>query len=533
MPYNREVSTRLLTDSGCANESPGEDAGNKEDWNRGTKRVPRQRGERLAGSLACLGGPGDPRRAQGDNIAETVLCSSGGGEPVLASRASTPDKASDSWKTLWVLPPLGHRLLYKLRPPPPCLLLLPPTDYLLGDDHLQSLLCFTRCPTRPAAARAVCVFRADSPIVCLTYSPTLLCVQFRHHVEKVKPVDRDDGSNGWAVTVQDLETNTTTTSFCDSILVCNGHYSVPMMPPIKDIDKFRGQQMHSHDYREPEPFRGLRVAVLGASASGLDISLEVASVAKEVLLSHNHPVQIPSELPPNIRQVRGIVAAYEDGFVFGDGSQADADVLLCCTGYEFTFPFLSEECGVTVENNIVKPLYKHLIHTAFPTMAFVGIPFQIVPFPLFDVQVKFFLAVLTGDVTPLTHEEMDADTVHALQRLRCSGGQDRHYHRMGVEGSVRYMEELSTSAHLSPVPSYMLWFYKLVFMRMLFSLLTIKQHRYVVEAGGRVREWHNGREVNTVWNLRRLVVVQLMRLMWRDFGVFSFATKTLRKYLGL
>ncbi|MPC17831.1 Flavin-containing monooxygenase FMO GS-OX-like 4 [Portunus trituberculatus] len=396
-------------------------------------------------------------------------------------------------------------------------------------------------------------------------------IKFRHHVEKVKPVDRDDGSNGWAVTVQDLETNTTTTSFCDSILVCNGHYSVPMMPPIKDIDKFRGQQMHSHDYREPEPFRGLRVAVLGASASGLDISLEVASVAKEVLLSHNHPVQIPSELPPNIRQVRGIVAAYEDGFVFGDGSQADADVLLCCTGYEFTFPFLSEECGVTVENNIVKPLYKHLIHTAFPTMAFVGIPFQIVPFPLFDVQVqfflsslkqditlpdktamdqdtqaafaehidkgkavKFFLAVLTGDVTPLTHEEMDADTVHALQRLRCSGGQDRHYHRMGVEGSVRYMEELSTSAHLSPVPSYMLWFYKLVFMRMLFSLLTIKQHRYVVEAGGRVREWHNGREVNTVWNLRRLVVVQLMRLMWRDFwGVFSFATKTLRKYLGL
>ena len=42
---------------------------------------------------------------------------------------------------------------------------------------------------------------------------------------------------------------------------------------------------------------------------------------------------------------------------------------------------------MTVENNIVKPLYKHLIHTTFPTMAFIGIPFQIVPFPLFDVQV--------------------------------------------------------------------------------------------------------------------------------------------------
>ena len=142
--------------------------------------------------------------------------------------------------------------------------------------------------------------------------------------------------------------------------------------------------------------------------------------------------------------------------------------------------------------------------------------------------------MLTGDIPPLTHEEMDADTAHALQHLKRSGGYERHYHRMGVEGSVHYMKELSASAHLSPVPPYMLWFYKLVFTRMVFSLLTLKQYQYTVEAGGRVREWHNGREINTVWDLRRLVVVQLMHLLWRDFwGVFSFATKTLRKYLGV
>ncbi|KAG0706008.1 Flavin-containing monooxygenase FMO GS-OX-like 8 [Chionoecetes opilio] len=165
------------------------------------------------------------------------------------------------------------------------------------------------------------------------------------------------------------------------------HYSVPMTPTLTDIDKFRGRQMHSHEYRTPKPFSGLRVVVLGASVSGLDISLELSTTAKEVLLSHNHPVNIPSELPANLRQVRGIVAANEDGFVFGDGSQAEADVVLYCTGYEYTFPFLSEECGVSVEDNIVKPLYKHLIHTAFPSMAFIGIPFHIVAFLLFDFQV--------------------------------------------------------------------------------------------------------------------------------------------------
>lgn len=140
--------------------------------------------------------------------------------------------------------------------------------------------------------------------------------------------------------------------------------------------------------------------------------------------------------------------------------------------------------------------------------------------------------MLTGDATPLTHQEMDADTAHGLQHLKHSGGHERHYHKLGVEGSVQYMKELSALAHLSPVSPHTLWLYKLNFLRLVFSLLTFKQYRYTVEAGGRVREWHNGQEVNTTWNLTWLVVVQLLRLIWRDFrGVFSLAIKTLRKNL--
>lgn len=181
----------------------------------------------------------------------------------------------------------------------------------------------------------------------------------------------------------------------------SSHYSVPKIPSIKDIEKFCGRQTHSHDYREPEPFKGERVVILGAGPSGVDISLEVAAVAKEVIvwtqnlmhessvcliiwrlidlnwwhqvkgwnfsiswmiicpsgsymikkgspaselkfafqviLSHNHPIQIPSELPANVRQTRGIVAAYENGFIFGDGSQAEADVLIYCTGRQWWY----------------------------------------------------------------------------------------------------------------------------------------------------------------------------------------------------
>ena len=40
--------------------------------------------------------------------------------------------------------------------------------------------------------------------------------------------------------------------------------------------------MHSHDYRANSEFRGKRVAVLGAAASGQDIGLEIAQAAAKV-----------------------------------------------------------------------------------------------------------------------------------------------------------------------------------------------------------------------------------------------------------
>jgi len=39
---------------------------------------------------------------------------------------------------------------------------------------------------------------------------------------------------------------------------------------------------HSHSYRIPEPYAGQSVVVLGAGASGLDISMELAGVNAQV-----------------------------------------------------------------------------------------------------------------------------------------------------------------------------------------------------------------------------------------------------------
>lgn len=64
------------------------------------------------------------------------------------------------------------------------------------------------------------------------------------------------------------------------------HFTVPQIPHIEGIEKYKGRHLHSHNYREPSPYAGSRVVILGAAASGLDISLELSAVAKEV--SQNH-----------------------------------------------------------------------------------------------------------------------------------------------------------------------------------------------------------------------------------------------------
>lgn len=47
--------------------------------------------------------------------------------------------------------------------------------------------------------------------------------------------------------------------------------------------------MHSHSYRCPEPFAHHSVVVLGAGASGVDISFELAQAKAQVKQACNTP----------------------------------------------------------------------------------------------------------------------------------------------------------------------------------------------------------------------------------------------------
>ena len=46
----------------------------------------------------------------------------------------------------------------------------------------------------------------------------------------------------------------------------------------------------------------------------------------------------------------------------------------------------------------VHPLYRHIFHCDMPTLAFIGIPWSVVPFPLFELQSRLIAAVMTGEL---------------------------------------------------------------------------------------------------------------------------------------
>lgn len=73
----------------------------------------------------------------------------------------------------------------------------------------------------------------------------------------------------------------------DAVMVCTGHFLSPNLPleSFPGIHKFKGQILHSQEYRIPDAFQGKRILVIGLGNTGGDIAVELSQTATQVLLS--------------------------------------------------------------------------------------------------------------------------------------------------------------------------------------------------------------------------------------------------------
>lgn len=101
--------------------------------------------------------------------------------------------------------------------------------------------------------------------------------------------------------------------------------------------------------------------------------------------------------------------------------------------YKYDFPFLETNGVVTVDDNRVGPLYKHVFPPALaPCLSFVGLPWKVAPFPLFELQSKWIAGVLSNRIALPSEEEMTKDIEAFYLSLEESGIPKWHTHNMGT-----------------------------------------------------------------------------------------------------
>lgn len=228
--------------------------------------------------------------------------------------------------------------------------------------------------------------------------------------------------------------------------------------------------MHSKSYRSPENYRGMNVLLIGGSVSATDIARELGPVAKTIYQSHrNGAFDLPATLlPEQIIRVDEVVSydipktapdATLDTFApipatvtLKSGQKlCDIHLIILCTGYEMTLPFLPQYTARSSNTtiNAISPstivtsgtqfhnLHRDIFYIPDPTLCFVGVPFFTATFTLFEFQAMVVAKVLSGQAK-LPSAQLMRDEYEEKVR---SKGLGKAFHSL-KDKEVEYVNEL-------------------------------------------------------------------------------------------
>ena len=251
-------------------------------------------------------------------------------------------------------------------------------------------------------------------------------IQFNTLVKKCERLSK----NKWEVTT--VSNNTKSVEIFTDLVVCNGHHWEPQFPNYKG--EFKGNFIHSHNYKKAEPFKNKRILVIGGGNSACDVAVETSRVSKQTFLSwrrgyriipkfvmgkpsdvfaskmaflpiffrnylagllaklitgdnsiyglpkpdhkfgETHPT-INSELLYKIRhgkiKPKGEIDYFDNNeVVFKDKTKEKFDVIIACTGFVLSHPFFDKKFLNYSEGPV--PLYLKMFHPIYDDLFFIG-----------------------------------------------------------------------------------------------------------------------------------------------------------------
>jgi putative flavoprotein involved in K+ transport len=133
------------------------------------------------------------------------------------------------------------------------------------------------------------------------------------HIEHGAEVTRIDRANGaWTVTTADGATGgggAERTRPADAVVVATGYNHTPHVPDWPGADTFPGQILHASRYRNPVPYAGQDVLVVGVGNTGAEIAQDLAEngAASVHLAVRTPPHIVPRNQGPWAAQYTGVL----------------------------------------------------------------------------------------------------------------------------------------------------------------------------------------------------------------------------------
>ncbi|MCY4396409.1 MAG: NAD(P)/FAD-dependent oxidoreductase [Rhodospirillaceae bacterium] len=233
----------------------------------------------------------------------------------------------------------------------------------------------------------------------------------------VRRVDFDAATGLFTVTAHDLESDTENSESFDHVVVASGHFSTPNVPHFDGLDRFNGRVLHAHDFRDAVEFKDKDILIIGTSYSAEDIGSQCWKYGcKSVTVSHR-TAAMGYDWPDNWKEVPLLQKVVGNTCTFKDGSTADVDAIILCTGYLHHFPFMAPElCLKTANRLATADLYKGVVWVDNPRLFYLGMQDQWYTFNMFDGQAWYVRDVIMGRIQVPDREVREADVAEREAR---------------------------------------------------------------------------------------------------------------------
>ena len=286
----------------------------------------------------------------------------------------------------------------------------------------------------------------------------------------------------------------------DAVIVATGHLSAPL--DVAMFAGFAGEYLHSHHYREPEPYVGKRVCVVGVGNSACDIASDLCvTSARTVLVARSGAVILPKLMfgraftditakiqrpwiPRRLRQritrflawlahgdltqlgfkppaelvhttsnatvvtdiayrritvKQGIVAVEGRRIRFDDATEEEFDTLIAATGYRIDLDFIPPEVLRVADNRL--DLWLRIVPPGWPGLFFMGFFNTDTALNMvFEHQARLVREILLGNAALPDAAAMDAAIA---ARAAWYAARFKHTPRHTIEEEhVRYLHDL-------------------------------------------------------------------------------------------